>query len=294
MDGPLLPIFIFCLMMGMGLTLTLSDFRRIAQVPGPVVTGTLLQLVVMPVFGVGLALAYDLSPLLAVGLVVCSACPGGMGSNVFVHMGRANIALSITLTATSTMVTLFTLPLWIRAIQAALGNAAGDVEVPILATALELGGFTVVPVAFGMLVRHVWPIALRLERPLTGVGILGLLAVLVYDSITRPDAPEQQFLESLAPVLWLVGLALVLGLGVPRLLGQSFSDGVTIATELCVRNTLLGMVVVTTSFGVLEPSIPLIAYSTAMSIPAVSITIFHRRRVTRQLARSESGVVPPD
>lgn len=284
--GWLLPAMMFALMFGVGLALTANDFRRIAEVPGPVIAGTLLQLIVMPMVGFGLALFYALPPLLAVGLVVCAACPGGMGSNLFVHLGRANTALSITLTATATVVTLATLPFWIAAIQASAGSDAGDVAIPLLDTMVELAGLTVVPVMAGMGVRFFMPRAARFERPISLAAVVGLIAVTVEDSLTRPELPLELFWVSLAPVLWLVAAALVLGLAIPRLLGHSTGDGVTIAVELCVKNILLGIVVVSTSFGALEPNIPLFLYSGAMIPPAILLLVAHRTLVRRQASRS--------
>ena len=277
-DGPLLPLLMFGLMLGMGLTLTWGDFRRIAQVPTPIVTGTLLQLVAMPLAGLGIALAFDLTPLLAVGFVVCAACPGGLGSNIFVHFGRAHTALSISLTALATMITLLTLPLWVRITQEIVGTRSESVEVPLLGTALELGGFTVLPIVIGMMLRALRPGIERLERPLTAISGLGILAALVTDNLERPEPPTDLFLESLIPCLLLIVAAGVLGLGFPRLLGLAWRDCVTIAVELCVKNALLGMVVIATAFDELEPLIPLFVYSTFMAVPAIVALWIYRYR----------------
>ncbi|MCH2184930.1 bile acid:sodium symporter [Myxococcota bacterium] len=275
-DGPILPLLMFGLMLGMGLSLTWTDFRRIAQVPTSIIVGTLLQLVAMPMAGLVIAQIYALPPLLMVGLVVCAACPGGLGSNVFVHFGRAHTALSISLTAIATLVTLLTLPLWVRVAQSSAGAQVDSVEVPLLATALELGGFTVLPILVGMGVRSIRPGAEKWERPITAFSGLGLFGVLVMDNLERPDPPTELFMMSLIPSLWLLGSAIVLGLGIPRLLGRSWADSVTIAVELCVKNVLLGMVVVATAFQQIDATIPLFAYSTLMAPPALVILAIYR------------------
>ncbi len=286
MAGWLVPTTMFGLMFGMGLSLTWSDFRRIAELPGPVITGTLLQLVAMPTVGFALATAFELPPMLAVGFVICAACPGGLGSNLFVHFGRASTALSISLTATATMVTLFTLPLWIRAVQDQFGGAMGGVEIPLFDTAIELGGLTVLPVLLGMTLRSYRPGAGRFERPLTGISAVVLLTDLLVDNFDRPEVPTELFLASLAPSIGLVLAALLLGLVIPQLLRQSASDTVTIAVELCLKNSLLGVVVVTTSFGEIEATIPLIVYSTLMTPPALLCLVVYRVRASRQQKRA--------
>lgn len=280
--GWLLPVSMFGLMFGMGLALVPDDFRRIAKVPGPVVAGTLLQLLGMPLIGFGLALAYELPPLLAAGLVILAACPGGMMSNMLVHIGRANTALSITLTATATTATLFTLPLWIRAILDRVGGEAGAIDIPLLETAGQLAGLTILPVAIGMFVRALHPPALRLERPLSAIAGVGILAAVVYSTAARPEPPAAEFAASILPALSLAAAALIFGLGVPRLFGQSDGDALAIAVELCVKNGLLGMVVASSSFGVLDPSIPILVYTSVMVPVAIALIVAHRIRSHRR------------
>ena len=277
LSGWFLPAMMFGLMFAMGLALTPQDFRRILQVPGPVITGTLLQLVAMPLIAFSIALLFDLPPLLALGLMVCGACPGGMGSNLFIYYAGANTALSISLTTVATAVSLVTLPLWIGAMQAALGQAAGGVTIPLLDMVVELGALTVLPVAAGVFTRSLHDGAHRLERPLALGSTLGLVGFTVLDSMDRPSFQPELFAQSFAPVAILVGAAFVFGYLVPRWLGQSVADAVTISVELCVRNILLGIVVVSISFNEFEPNIPLFLYSGLMIPPAVLALLLFRR-----------------
>jgi len=250
----------FGLMFGMGLTLVVDDFRRVARAPLATVLGTALQLFVMPLVGIGLVHLYELPPVLGAGLVVAAACPGGMFSNVFVYIARANGALSVTLTATATLVTLFTLPLWVRYSLAGAEGPAGDIVVPIGATALQLAGLTVVPVVIGMAVRGRWPSALKLEKWLSRFGAIAIIAVMIWDSSQRSQLPLEELQRSLAPALWLACVALVLGLTVPRLFGLSTRDSVTIAVELVVKNMLLGIVLARQSLE-FNAMVPMVAFS---------------------------------
>lgn len=293
LGGGTLPASMFGLMFAMGLALRPDDFRRIARVPGPVVVGTLLQLVGMPVIGFGLALAYELPPLLAAGLVIVAACPGGMMSNMLVHLARANTALSITLTATATTATLLTLPLWIRGILASVGGQHTAIEVPILGTAAELGGLTVVPVALGMLARQLRPALAKLERPLSAIASVAIVCILVYDGAMRPDPPTGPFVQSLMPCLLLGVAAVILGLGVPRLLRQPPPDATAISIELCMKNGLLGTVVASSSFGVLEPSLPILAYTGLMLPVSATILTAYRIREGRRWGRMPGDVATP-
>ena len=131
----------------------------------------------------------------AVGLMVAAACPGGMGSNLFVYYAGANTALSITLTAVATAVSLFTLPLWIGVVQGLQESSGGPVSVPVLDMVLELGGLTVLPVIVGMLARAAHEPMTKLEKPVTLASVLGLVGVTVADSMSRPRLPVEEFAE---------------------------------------------------------------------------------------------------
>ncbi len=107
-----LPIALFIIMIGIGMTLTLRDFRQVAVYPKGMIVGTFAQILLMPVVAFGLAWLFGVSPAIAVGLVIIAACPGGTTSNLFVLLARGNIALSIVLTVSASLITILTLPLF--------------------------------------------------------------------------------------------------------------------------------------------------------------------------------------
>jgi BASS family bile acid:Na+ symporter len=286
----LLPGAMFGLMFGMGLTLSLRDFRNIALAPTATVLGTLLQLVAMPAAGIGIALASGLPPLLAAGLVVIAACPGGMFSNMYVHLGRANTALSITLTATATMATLFTLPLWLRVILDQVGDGAIDVEVPVLETALRLGGLTVLPVLVGMAVRSRRPGAHGAEKWLSRGSALVIVGAMVVDGMQRPELPIAEFQQSLLPAIWLAAAAVVLGLGGPVLLRLPSRDAATIGVELVVKNMLLGLVLARQSLD-FEATIPIFAFATFQT--PIGVLVLVGWRVLARYGVVAGPLVPP-
>lgn len=238
-------IGMIALMFAMGLTLTSDDFRRIAKAPKPTLVGTTLQLLVMPLVGISIARFYELPPLLTAGLVVLAACPGGMFSNMFVHIARGHTALSITLTATATLVTLFTLPLWARLALSGADGAQSPVEMPILDTALRLGMLTILPIGLGMMTRAQRPGSVRWETWLSRASFVAICLGVGIDGLDRPDPPAAEFFQSVVPVAWYALASLVLGTLVPAVFGISARDGVTIAVEIVVKNTLLGIVLLT-------------------------------------------------
>lgn len=250
----------FGLMFGMGLTLTRDDFHRIAGNPRATIVGTALQLMLMPLIALGLARAFALPPMLTAGLVIVGACPGGMFSNMYVHFARAHTALSITLTATATLVTLFTLPLWVRFAVASTPGADASIEMPVLDTAFQLGLLTVLPIGIGMATRSRRPDWLRFERPLSIVSAIVIALGVGIEASSRPDPPVDLFMQSLIPAALFAVAAIVVGTVLPTLFRLRSADTVTIAVELVVKNTLLGIVLVSQTLG-FEAMIPILAFT---------------------------------
>ena len=271
----------FSLMFAMGLTLEAADFRRIAATPRASVLGTLLQLVIMPVAGVGLAAALDLAPLFAIGLVVIAACPGGMFSNMYVHLGRGHTALSVTLTATATLVTLFTLPLWVRGAVAWFepGDASA-IEMPVLETAAQLSLLTVLPIGLGMVARVRRPALLRIERPVSIVAAVVIVAASVTIGASRPDIPVASLLEALEAASWFAVVAVAIGTIAPLAFGLDGRDTATIAVELVVKNILLALVLAGSAMP-FEALIPILAFA-MIQTPAGILVLLGWRALDRR------------
>lgn len=281
----------FAMMFGMGLTLTPDDFRRVAQAPRATIVGTMLQLIIMPLVALGIAHFFEMTPLLTVGLVVIGACPGGLFSNMYIHFARGNTALSITLTATATLVTLFTLPLWVRLALSSTPGGDSAIDMPILDTALQLGGLTVLPVFLGMIARAYRPTLASWERRLSLASAVVIVWGVVRQGASRPDPPVEEFLASLPPVACFAVAAIVLGIAIPTALGLRARDSVTIAVELIVKNTLLGIVLVGQSLE-FEAMIPILAFA-LMQTPGGLLLLVGWRVLARRGYVSDSHLDDP-
>lgn len=256
----LLGMSMFTLMLGMGLTLQGDDFRRIATSPRATLVGTVLQLLVMPIVGIAIARFFGLSPVLSSGIVVLAACPGGMFSNMMVHLAKGNTALSVTLTATATLVTLFTLPLWVQfSLSLFAVDGTAPLDMPVIDTALRLGMLTVLPIAIGMGSRIRWPELAGREQRLTWIGVIGIVVAVTMQGVERPALPIDEMLTSIPPALAFAVAAMVIGVAIPLLVRIPPRETITIAVEMVVKNTLLGMVLVgqTLEF---EAILPILAF----------------------------------
>ena len=148
-----LPLALFIIMFGMGLGLTLNDFKRVIVEPKAVIIGLIAQLILLPIVGFGLATAFPLSPELAVGVMILAACPGGPTSNMITYLVKGNVALSITLTAISSMITVFTIPIVVNfSMQNFMGEGT-TLQLPFVKTVIQIAVITLIPISMGMVLK---------------------------------------------------------------------------------------------------------------------------------------------
>lgn len=229
---PLLGVVMF----GMGMTLTWNNFAEVLKRPGVVGLGVFLQYLVMPLAAWLVAGLLRLPPFLTAGLVLVGACPGGTASNVVCYLARGDVALSITLTTASTLLAIFLTPLltWFYVGQ--------QVPVPVQSMLWAIFRVVLLPVSLGVLanrllgrrlhgVRHLFPL-------LSVAAIVAIIAIVV--ALNRASLATMGVAVALAVVLHnLLGLAC--GYGVPRLLGLEERICRTLAIEVGMQNSGLGV-----------------------------------------------------
>ena len=253
-----LPIALFIIMIGIGMTLTIRDFRQVAVYPKGMIVGTVAQILVMPLIAFMLATLLAVPPAIAVGLVIIAACPGGTTSNLFVLLSRGNIALSIVLTVSASLITILTLPLFTNiALQHYMGTEE-DIVLPVWKTIGMLVGIVLFPVAIGMVVRTRNPEVARKAEGI--VSIFGgiVLAVLIVALVYGVRDQIWELLKQAGPATILLNVAGIgLGLAAGRMTGLTQRESLAVAVELGVKNGTIALMVTLT---LLE--------SSAMSIPA--------------------------
>ena len=253
-----LPIALFIIMIGIGMTLTIRDFRQVAVYPKGMIVGTVAQILVMPLIAFMLATLLAVPPAIAVGLVIIAACPGGTTSNLFVLLSRGNIALSIVLTVSASLITILTLPLFTNiALQHYMGTEE-DIVLPVWKTIGMLVGIVLFPVAVGMVVRTRKPEVARKAESI--VSIFGgiVLAVLIVALVYGVRDQIWELLKQAGPATILLNVAGIgLGLAAGRVAGLTQRESLAVAVELGVKNGTIALMVTLT---LLE--------SSAMSIPA--------------------------
>ena len=179
----LLPLSLAVIMFGMGLSLTLNDFKRLLQTPKAVFLGLVGQLFVLPVLAIGLIYLFAVPPHIAVGIMIL-ACPGGTSSNLLAHIAKANLALSVSLTAITTVFCIITTPLLIKW-GISLFSETPDEQFSLIKTSLSLLVISLIPIAIGMTIRRfAHRFAERSEgffRHLSTFFLFSMIAKIAYD-----------------------------------------------------------------------------------------------------------------
>jgi len=237
----MLPIALFVIIFGMGLTLTPEDFLRVVRSPKAKLIGLSCQLVLLPLVAVALALAFRLPGELAVGLIIVASCPAGAVSNVLTHLAKGDTALSVTLTSISSIVSVFTLP-WIIgwAMDYFLGAGAA-VVLPFWKTLGQLALVTILPLLLGMLAKHARPaLAARLARPANVFSMI-FLAVIIAAAVGGTENLAEQFRRAGPAAITLNIAAMALAFFVARLAGLARPQRTAISLEVGIQNGTLAL-----------------------------------------------------
>lgn len=237
----LLPLAIGIVMLGLGLSLTIEDFRRVARYPLAVGFGLFLQVLLLPIAAFSIAIGLKLSADHAVGLMLLAAAPGGATANIYSHLARGDVALNITLTAVNSLLCLLTLPIVLDlSLSYFLGN--GQYVPPPHRKVIEVGAIILIPVAIGMLLRaRAERFAIRAETPIKIFSIL-VLVVLIAGAIYIER-------KALLPSLIAVGgacltfnlVSMLTGYIAPLALRLPKGQAVAIAMEIGIHNAALAI-----------------------------------------------------
>ena len=272
-----LPIALFIIMIGMGLTLTPRDFREVLVEPRGTFFGLVAQCVLLPALAFAIAWGLGLSGAMAVGLVIIAACPGGTTSNIFAFVGGGDVALSVILTVLASLIAIVTLPLYISMALDWFQGQEQAVELPIKRTLMALLLITVLPLIIGMLIRRFLPrVAAIGER---AVGVLGLIVLVAVVVAIMAHLGERVLIlvaqgGILAALLNIVGL--VLGFVGGRAVGLGKAQAFTVAIELGIKNSTLGLVITLTLLHSEEMSVPIAVYGGLMFVFGFAMLGFSR------------------
>lgn len=262
-----LPLSLFFVMLGMGLGLTIQDFKNTAKAPKAVGIGLGMQLLLLPLVAFFVTTVFGLKAGLAVGLIIIALCPGGVTSNMFSLLARGNVALSISLTAIVSLITPFTIPIILSYAMVQFLGEATTVALPIPKTIITLLAITVLPVGIGMLVNKKAPeFAKKCDKPVKILSIVILAVIIAGISKQNWDKLPEFFAQVGWACLLLCALTMLMGFWGSKLLGAERKDSITIGIEVGIQNGTTGIFIASTLLKDPVMSIPAAVYSLIMFV----------------------------
>lgn len=283
----LLPIALAIIMAGMGLELTLKDFKRVRQHPKAVFIALFCQLIILVAIAFMICKVFALPPMIAVGLMLLAASPGGATANLFSYLYKGDIALNITLTAINSVLAAFTLPLIVNF--ALLHFVASEQHVGLqFSKIIQVFVIILFPVIIGMLIRHFSPkFAEKLNKPVRVFAIVFLLFI-----IALAIAKDYQ---KLLDYIGLVGGAtllfcvcsLAIGYWLPRLFGINSFQAKACAFEIGIHNSTLALTIALTLMSSSDAAMPAAVYSILMYIMATLFGTLLNQLEKKDLAKNK-------
>ena len=274
----LLPIALGVIMLGLGLSLKVEDFKRVIVYPKAVAIGLGCQMLILPAVCLAIAEVFNLPPELAVGLMLLSASPGGATANLFSHLAKGDVALNITLTAVNSVLSLITLPLIVSYSMAHF--MAKDAAIPMqFGKVVSVIAIVLVPVAIGMLVRANKPaVADRLDKPVRIISAVFLVLVIAA-AVIKERAQIGTYLEQVGLAALTFNLAsMMVGYFIPLLFRVERKQAIAIGMEIGIHNGTLAIAIAFNVLGNSQMSIPPAVYSVIMFFTAAIFGVIVSRR----------------
>ena len=286
-----LPVALGIIMFGLGLSLTLGDFARVLKQPKAVIVALLCQLILLPAICFGLVLAFQLPPVLAVGMMMLAASPGGTTANLYSHLFRGDVALNISLTAVNSVISVITLPI-ITNLAIAFFNPFDDQLGMQWAKVIEVFAIVLLPVAAGMIVRRLWPaFAKSMDKPVRIASVIILVVVIAGAVYQNWALLVENFARlSLITIVFCL-ISLTIGYFAPRLFKVGKRQSIASSFEIGIHNATLAIVIAQTVLGSVELSLPAAVYGVLMFFIAFGFGFLIRERKGADAeAAAEDGI----
>lgn len=264
----ILPIALGIIMLGLGLGLSLEDFKRVAQYPKAIIIGLICQMILLPFLCFGIAIFLHLPPELAVGLMLLAASPGGPTANLYSHLAKGDVALNISLTAINSLLTLVSLPFIVNfSIQYFL---ASDQAIPMqFKKIIEVFLIVLIPVIIGMIIKAKKPsISVKMDKPVRILSALFLALIIVAAVLKEKENVFIYFQQVGFAALLFNLMSMLLGYYLPQLFSIGKKQAISIGMEIGIHNGTLAIYIALNVLGNSLMSIPAAIYSLIMFFTA--------------------------
>lgn len=275
----ILPLSLFLIMFGIGISLKISDFKNIFKYPKAIVTGIIGQLVLLPLIALVLAILFSLSAELAVGLIIIALAPGGATSNMFTYLFKGDVSLSVSLTLLISLITPFTIPVLTSLGMLYFMGSGTQFELPVMKTIVQLLVITIIPIALGMFALNRAPVfARKVENVLKWFSIFFLFLIIALIIMKNSENMGSFFAQAGLATLVLNIMVLILGYQLGNLAKLGRKQSIAIGFEVGIQNGTLALVVAGTLIGNTTMMIPAVTYSIIMFIAGAVFGWFITRK----------------
>ncbi len=287
----IIPFGLFLIMMGLGLTLSIDDILRVIIMPKAVLIGLTGQLILLPLVAFLLAYSLNTAPVIAIGLVLLSACPGGITSNAYVFASRGDIALSVTLTTIASLFTVFTMPLIVWIGLTVFADSSDIVNVPVSGMMRSLAQLTILPIFIGMVIRKFKPdFAVKMVEPVRKMAIAILIMVIVTNTWFSIETLKLYIFQAGIAALLLNVICMSMGYGMSRLAKLDTDQTISITYEVGLQNLSLALVLANTILGMPDYAAVTLIYGFFMKISALSFMAYAKK--LKGIAKTENEAAP--
>ena len=253
------------IMLGMGLSLVVDDFRRIFVNPKAIIVGLVNQLILLPLIGFLVAVTIPKNPEVAIGIMILAACPGGPTSNLIAHLAKGDTALSVSLTSLSSFITILTIPFIVNFALEYFLEEGQVIQLNVLETIMTIFVVVVIPVSIGMIIRHRREnFAKKMSRPVrTASGIV--LALIIIALIIRDKENFVAYFQQAGIAAFLLNAgSMLVGYFSARLFRITDARSISVAIESGIQNGTLAIYVAAALLGSTTLAIAPAVYSLIM------------------------------
>ena len=262
-----LPAALFIIMLGMGLSLKLADFKLVASKPKAVVLGIVAQMLMLPLLAYIIVLVLDLNGALAMGVLILALCPGGTTSNLYTFLAKGDIALSVTLTSVVSLLAPFTVPFMIVIFMGLVMGEGQQIELPVMKTIIQLVVITIIPIGLGMLINRYKPnFSSRAENPVKIFSVVFLLLIVAGIVVKNINQMADYFSQAGIASLLLNISCMVFGYGLAKLANLNEAQSKAISIEVGFQNGTLAIMIALSLLQNTEMAIAATCYSLIMFV----------------------------
>ncbi len=274
-----LPVVLFLIMIGIGFSTRLDDFKSLIKFPKAAILGILSQLFILPLIALLIGWSLDYSKEVTLGLLLLSLCPSGTGSNIITKMVKGNLALSVSLTTISSFKSLITIPLFINLYLIEMGGELAGIELDAFEMILKVFFFTILPVSIGVFVAEKKQNWVELSRK-TIKWLLPTLLFSVFTAILLFDEPkskEVDITEMIIPAIIINVASMLVSFGFVKFFRVENRQALAISIESGLKNSAIGLMIATSFLKIGEVELLMLAYSFISFYLTLGVSVVLRR-----------------